>query len=131
MAATASCGAGTSHRSNPAWWAAEERSAPMPRGRSLLPVLVGCLAVLGTAGEGCAQSADKVQLQLRWVPQAQFAGYYAARAKGVYAAEKLDVTIRPGGQTWSPRRSWWAAARSLGSAGSRASSPRGTGARLS
>jgi len=69
----------------------------MPRGRSLLPVLVGCLAVLGTAGEGCAQSADKVQLQLRWVPQAQFAGYYAARAKGVYAAEKLDVTIRPGG----------------------------------
>lgn len=69
----------------------------MPRGRSLLPVLVGCLAFLGTAGESCAQSVDKVQLQLRWVPQAQFAGYYAARAKGLYAAEKLDVTIRPGG----------------------------------
>jgi len=34
---------------------------------------VGCLAVLGTAGEGRAQPADKVQLQLKWVPQAQFA----------------------------------------------------------
>jgi ABC-type nitrate/sulfonate/bicarbonate transport system substrate-binding protein len=27
------------------------------------------------------------------VTQAQFAGYYAASAKGFYAAENLDVTI--------------------------------------
>jgi NitT/TauT family transport system substrate-binding protein len=63
---------------------------------------VGCLAVLGTAGEGRAQPVDKVQLQLRWVPQAQFAGYYAAMAKGLYAAENLNVTIRPGGPDMVP-----------------------------
>jgi NitT/TauT family transport system substrate-binding protein len=40
---------------------------------------------------------DQVRLQLKWVPQAQFAGYYAASARGFYAAEGLDVTIRPGG----------------------------------
>src|SRR5260370_5746774 len=97
MVATGGCGAGTSPRPSPASSEAEKRSGSMPRGRSLLPVLVGCVAVLGTAGEGRAQSAEKVQLELRWVPQAQFAGYYAARAKGLYAAEKLDVTIRPGG----------------------------------
>ena len=37
-----------------------------------------------------------MRLQLKWVPQAQFAGYYAAKARGFYAAEGLDVTIRPG-----------------------------------
>jgi NitT/TauT family transport system substrate-binding protein len=41
--------------------------------------------------------ADKVRLQLKWVPQAQFAGYYVALEKGLYAAENLDVTILPGG----------------------------------
>jgi NitT/TauT family transport system substrate-binding protein len=74
----------------------------VPSRRSLLLVLVGCLALFGTADEGRAQSADKVQLQLRWVPQAQFAGYYTARAKGLYDAEKLDVTIRPGGPDMVP-----------------------------
>jgi NitT/TauT family transport system substrate-binding protein len=71
-----------------------------------LPVamLVGCLAMLGTAGEGRGQSADKVALQLKWVTQAQFAGYYAAKAKGLYAAEKLDVTIRPGGPDIVPEQ---------------------------
>jgi NitT/TauT family transport system substrate-binding protein len=41
--------------------------------------------------------ADKVQLQLKWVPQAQFAGYFVALEKGYYKDENLDVTIVPGG----------------------------------
>ena len=41
--------------------------------------------------------ADKVRLQLKWVPQAQFAGYYVALDKGFYTEENLDVTILPGG----------------------------------
>ena len=36
-------------------------------------------------------------MQLKWVPQAQFAGYYVALEKGLYTAENLDVTILPGG----------------------------------
>ena len=63
----------------------------------VLAALVGCLAVLGAAGPGRAQSVDKVELQLKWLPQAQFAGYYAAKALGFYRAERLDVAIRPGG----------------------------------
>ena len=44
-----------------------------------------------------AQAADKVTIQLKWVTQAQFAGYYVAQDKGYYQAEGLDVTIKPGG----------------------------------
>ena len=40
---------------------------------------------------------DKVTLQLKWVTQAQFAGYYAAQDLGHYKEECLEVTIRPGG----------------------------------
>ena len=43
-----------------------------------------------------AAQATKVRLQLKWVTQAQFAGYYAAKAQGFYRAENLDVTIIPG-----------------------------------
>jgi NitT/TauT family transport system substrate-binding protein len=51
-----------------------------------------------------AQAADKVTLQLKWVTQAQFAGYYVAKDKGFYKAEGLDVTIKPGGPDVSPEQ---------------------------
>ncbi len=38
-----------------------------------------------------------VTLQLQWFAQAQFAGYYAAKDKGFYADQCLDVTILEGG----------------------------------
>ncbi len=49
-----------------------------------------------------AQAADKVTLQLKWVTQAQFAGYYVAKDKGFYEAEGLDVEIKPGGPDIAP-----------------------------
>jgi NitT/TauT family transport system substrate-binding protein len=45
-----------------------------------------------------------VTLQLKWVPQAQFAGYYAAAEQGYYDAECLDVTIKPGGPDIVPEQ---------------------------
>ncbi len=51
---------------------------------------------------GMAQAADEVTLQLKWVTQAQFAGYYVAQDKGFYAEEDLDVTIKPGGPDIAP-----------------------------
>ncbi len=36
-----------------------------------------------------------LRIQLQWLPQAQFAGYYAAQALGFYAEEGLDVTLLP------------------------------------
>ena len=54
--------------------------------------------VMLTAGLAfAAHAADKVTIQLKWVTQAQFAGYYVAQDKGYYSAEDLDVTIKPGG----------------------------------
>ena len=54
--------------------------------------------VMLTAGLAfAAHAADKVTIQLKWVTQAQFAGYYVAQEKGYYKAEGLDVTIKPGG----------------------------------
>jgi len=53
---------------------------------------------------GAAHADDKVTLQLKWVTQAQFAGYYAAKDKGFYKAEGLDVTIKPGGPDVAPEQ---------------------------
>ncbi len=51
---------------------------------------------------GIAQAADDVTLQLKWVTQAQFAGYYVALDKGLYEEEGLNVTIKPGGPDIAP-----------------------------
>ncbi len=49
-----------------------------------------------------ALAADDVTLQLKWVTQAQFAGYYVAKEKGFYADEDLDVEIKAGGPDIAP-----------------------------
>ena len=41
-----------------------------------------------------ASAADDVTIQLKWVTQTQFAGYYVAQDKGFYEAEGLNVTIK-------------------------------------
>ncbi len=61
-------------------------------------VIAGALMAAGTI----AQAADEVTLQLKWVTQAQFAGYYVAQEKGFYEEENLDVTIKPGGPDIAP-----------------------------
>jgi NitT/TauT family transport system substrate-binding protein len=58
-------------------------------------------AILAT---GAVHADDKVTLQLKWVPQAQFAGYYVAKDKGFYKEEGLDVTIKPGGPDVAPEQ---------------------------
>jgi NitT/TauT family transport system substrate-binding protein len=59
-------------------------------------------AVLIFGISGLARAADPLTLQLKWVAQAQFAGYYVAAAKGIYKAAGLDVTIKPGGPDVNP-----------------------------
>jgi NitT/TauT family transport system substrate-binding protein len=49
-----------------------------------------------------AEAADPLTLQLKWVTQAQFAGYYVAKDKGFYEEVGLDVTIKPGGPDINP-----------------------------
>lgn len=51
---------------------------------------------------GSAAAAEDVTLQLKWVTQAQFAGYFVAKEKGFYDEEGLNVTILPGGPDIAP-----------------------------
>ncbi|MCQ0092360.1 ABC transporter substrate-binding protein [Roseovarius sp. M141] len=60
------------------------------------------LGALGLAAAGTANAADDVTLQLKWVTQAQFAGYYVAQDQGFYGEEDLNVTIKPGGPDIAP-----------------------------
>ena len=61
-------------------------------------------AIAASLLAGGAWAADDVTLQLKWVTQAQFAGYYVAAAKGYYTDENLNVTIKPGGPDSAPEQ---------------------------
>ncbi|WP_170409475.1 MULTISPECIES: ABC transporter substrate-binding protein [Ruegeria] len=64
-------------------------------------LLSGVIAAFSLTASA-ALAADEVTLQLKWVTQAQFAGYYVAKDKGFYEEEGLDVTILPGGPDIAP-----------------------------
>jgi NitT/TauT family transport system substrate-binding protein len=78
------------------WWLAAALAA------------VAALAVAAGAGArptgSTKPAATKVTLQLKWVTQAQFAGYYAAKAKGYYSKAGLDVNIKVGGPDITPEQ---------------------------
>jgi len=65
-----------------------------------MKTLMSGVMALGLAG--AAHAADDVTLQLKWVTQAQFAGYYVALENGFYEEEDLNVTIKPGGPDIAP-----------------------------
>jgi NitT/TauT family transport system substrate-binding protein len=59
--------------------------------------LLATLGAATTISSARAQSLVKATLRLKWLPQAQFAGFYLAKARGYYEAEGIDLTINPGG----------------------------------
>lgn len=63
-------------------------------------ILTGAALAVGLAASPAL--AEEVKLQLQWVTQAQFAGYYVALDKGFYSDEGLEVTIMPGGPDIAP-----------------------------
>jgi NitT/TauT family transport system substrate-binding protein len=67
-------------------------------------IMMGLLAGAMSLAAVQAMAADKIALQLKWVAQGQFAGYYVAKDKGFYEAEGLDVTIKPGGPDIAPEQ---------------------------
>jgi NitT/TauT family transport system substrate-binding protein len=72
---------------------------------ALAAVAVALWAGIGTAqAQPKAVKLDKVTLQLKWVTQAQFAGYYAALTKGYYKAFGLDVKLKIGGPSITPEQ---------------------------
>ncbi|HEX5147661.1 MAG TPA: ABC transporter substrate-binding protein, partial [Candidatus Limnocylindrales bacterium] len=62
-----------------------------------------------SAAPSGAAGLDEVRLQLQWVPQAQFAGYFAALEQGYYEANGIKLTIVPGGPDVIPQQAGSAA----------------------
>jgi NitT/TauT family transport system substrate-binding protein len=67
-------------------------------------LMLGAAAAGAMVWAGAAGAADPVTVQLKWVTQAQFAGYYVAKEKGFYKDVNLDVTIKPGGPDIAPEQ---------------------------
>jgi NitT/TauT family transport system substrate-binding protein len=65
-------------------------------------LLWGAAALALALAAGQASAADAIKLQLKWVTQGQFGGYYVAKDKGFYKDANLDVTILPGGPDIAP-----------------------------
>lgn len=70
-------------------------------------LMVGIMSTVSLAGCGgdsgtTSGQPDKIKLQLKWLHQAQFAGYYVAADKGYYTERNLDVEILPGGPDITP-----------------------------
>jgi NitT/TauT family transport system substrate-binding protein len=65
-----------------------------------LPVVLGMFLMTACSvgsSTPTSSSLEPITLQLQWVTQAQFAGYYVALDKGWYREEGIDLTIKPGG----------------------------------
>lgn len=71
----------------------------LSRRHALAAVAAAALAAgsLANPAPAAAETLTKASLRLKWLPQAQFAGFYVALAKGYYKAEGIDLTINPGG----------------------------------
>lgn len=77
----------------------------MRRSRAVLTLATAVTLVLAACTSASpSASLTAVKVQLQWAPQAQFAGYFAAKEKGYYTAEGLDVTIVPGGPDVIPQQ---------------------------
>ncbi len=68
-----------------------------------VPLAVG-LSAATAAPKTAHASLINITLQSKWVPQAQFAGYYAAAARGYFKKEGLNVTIKAGGPDIIPEQ---------------------------
>lgn len=70
----------------------------------LVALFVVILMLAGCSDENESADGTPITLQLKWVPQAQFAGYFVALEKGYYKDAGLNVKIAPGGPDIVPEQ---------------------------
>lgn len=70
----------------------------------LVALFVVILMLAGCSDENESSDGTPITLQLKWVPQAQFAGYFVALEKGYYKDAGLNVKIAPGGPDIVPEQ---------------------------
>jgi NitT/TauT family transport system substrate-binding protein len=80
--------------------------APASQAASQAPVSQAPVSQAPASSAPASPTAEKadVRLQLQWVPQAQFAGYFAAKEQGYFDAENLNVEFLDGGPTVVPQQ---------------------------
>lgn len=71
-------------------------AAPAPTAAPPPPTAAPAQPTATSVPPTAAPTMRAITLQLQWVPQSQFCGYYAALDKGFWKEEGLDVTIKPG-----------------------------------
>jgi NitT/TauT family transport system substrate-binding protein len=69
-----------------------------------IALLAGCGNKDASAAKKAPGELDPITVHLKWLPQAQFMGYYVANAKGYYKDEGLNVTITPCDGTIAPEQ---------------------------
>lgn len=65
--------------------------------KKIIVVLFSTVILAGCGDETGGKKLDPVSVQLKWLHQSQFAGFYAAEQRGFYRAENIDVTFEVGG----------------------------------
>lgn len=104
----AACGDNTATTAPAATTAAAKTTAAATSAASATTAASGAT----TAAAGGAMT--KVKLQIKWLDQAQFAGYYVALDKGYYKDMGLDVEILPGGPDVVPSQKVLTGAADIG-----------------
>jgi NitT/TauT family transport system substrate-binding protein len=82
----------------------------------VMPLCVTLVLACGPVPTPTSVPLEPVSLQLQWVTQAQFAGYYVALDKGWYLEEGIDLKIEPGGPDLVPVDLILSGARDFGTA---------------
>jgi NitT/TauT family transport system substrate-binding protein len=89
----------------------------------IISTLAGCGAKTTETGNSAASPTPetkksgeltKIKLQLKWLPQSQFMGYYVAKEKGYFKDAGLDVEILPGGSDIIPEQNVYNGAADIG-----------------
>ena len=65
--------------------------------RSCHVLLAVIMVLLATSFVAIAAEPDRISVQLKWLHDAQFAGFYVAGQRGLYESEGLEVELLPGG----------------------------------
>lgn len=71
---------------------------------ALCTVVVLTAVLSGCSSSGTSSKNQKITLQLSWLPQSEFMGFYVAKAKGYYKDAGIDVSILPGGSNIVPEQ---------------------------
>lgn len=94
--------------------ACDSGTSTQPTAVTGVPTTAPTAASMAAPTTGTSGQMDKVKLQLKWLHQAQFAGYYLAADKGYYSAVNLDVELLPGGPDVVPSQKVLTGAADIG-----------------